>query len=73
MSAFVVIGDAARVDGFALGGATPIVAATSDEVRRAWATLSDDVAVVVLTPEAAAALGDQIEREDAVLSVVMPS
>ena len=62
-----------RIAGFALGSATVIAAATPDDVRHAWATLPLDVAVVVLTPEAEAALGSAFERTDNVLSVVMPS
>ena len=73
MGTFAVIGDGVRIAGFALGGATVIPATAPDDVRHAWATLPVDVAVVVLTPDAAAALGSAIERTDNVLSVVMPS
>ena len=73
MGIFAVIGDAARVETFALAGAMVIPAAAPGDVRRAWAELPIDVAVVLLTPEAAAALGDDVRRDDHVLSVVMPS
>jgi vacuolar-type H+-ATPase subunit F/Vma7 len=73
MGTYAVIGESARVAGFALGGATVITATTPDDVRRAWSTLPAEVGVVVLTPEAAVALGPGIERSDNVLSVVMPS
>ena len=73
MGRFAVIGNEARVAGFRLGGAAVIPAATPDDARAAWATLPADVAVVVLTPEAATALAPEIERTDRVLSVVMPS
>jgi vacuolar-type H+-ATPase subunit F/Vma7 len=68
----VVLGEAARVDGFALGGATVIVAESPDAVRRAWTSLPEDVAVVMLSHQAAVALGDDVTRRDGVLSVVMP-
>jgi vacuolar-type H+-ATPase subunit F/Vma7 len=68
----VVLGEAARVDGFALGGATVIAAESPDAVRRAWTSLPDDLAVVMLTHQAAVALGDEVTRRDGVLSVVMP-
>lgn len=72
MGPLVVLGEAARVDGFALGGATVIPAEDPDAVRRAWDTLPADAAVVVLTERAAAALGAASTGRDGVLSVVMP-
>ena len=38
MGLIVVLGEAARVEGFALGGATVIAAEDADAVRRAWAS-----------------------------------
>lgn len=58
--------------GFALGGATVITAEAADDVRRAVGGLGDDVAVVMLTAHAAAALGDEITPRGTVLTVVMP-
>ena len=72
MGLLVVLGEAALVDGFALGGATVIPAEGPDAVRRAWTSLPDDVVVVVLTHQAAAALDDDVTQRDGVLSVVMP-
>jgi vacuolar-type H+-ATPase subunit F/Vma7 len=69
MGLLVVLGEAARVEGFALGGATVIPAEGPDAVRRAWESLPDDVAVVVLTGQAADALQGRTTRE--VPSVVM--
>lgn len=73
MGLLVVLGEAARVATFALGGATVIPAEDPDGVRREWEALPDDVAVVVLTDQAAAALGPDAARRDRVLRVVMPS
>lgn len=52
----VVLGERARVECFALAGAVVCPAESPEEVRRAWAALPGDVAVVVLTPAAADAL-----------------
>jgi vacuolar-type H+-ATPase subunit F/Vma7 len=72
MGLLVVLGEKARVDGFALGGATVIPAESPDAVRRAWTSLPDDVTVVVLTHQAAGALGNDMTQRADVLSVVMP-
>ena len=72
MGTFAVIGETARVSPFALAGATVIAALSPDAVRRAWTELPNDAAVVVLTPEAAEALGDEVGYQDKVLCVVMP-
>jgi len=68
----VVLGEEARVSGFALGGASVIYAEDPASVRAAWASLPADVAVVVLTERAAAALGGDVTGDGPVLSVVMP-
>lgn len=72
MALVVVLGEAARVEGFALGGATVITAEDRDAVLRAWTTLGDDVAVIVLTTKASAALDGAAVEHDGVLTVVMP-
>jgi len=68
----VVLGEAARVEGFALGGATVITAEDRAAVLQAWATLGDDVAVVVLTTNASAVLDGAAVPHDGILTVVMP-
>ena len=68
----VVLGDAGRVDAFALAGATAVRAESTEAIRQAWTDLPAGVAVVVLTHDAAVTLGDAVIREDRVLSVVMP-
>jgi len=67
----VVLGEAARVSAFALGGATVATAEDPEAVRQAWDALPDDVALVVLTERAAAALDE--DSRNRVLRVVMPS
>jgi vacuolar-type H+-ATPase subunit F/Vma7 len=68
----VVLGEAARVDGFALAGANVVRVEDPAAVRRAWTGLSEEVEVVVLTAAAAAALDDSARSGSRMLSVVMP-
>jgi vacuolar-type H+-ATPase subunit F/Vma7 len=65
------LGERARVVGFGLAGALVRVAESPDAVRAAWSALPGDVAVVVLTPAAAEALGAERARGWPV-TVVMP-
>lgn len=66
-----VIGERSRTEGFALAGALTRDADSPESVRSAWASLPDEVAVVVLTPAAAKALREQLD-DPARLPVVMP-
>jgi vacuolar-type H+-ATPase subunit F/Vma7 len=73
MSGIVAIGEGERLRGFALAGVD--VAAASDPVgaRAAWAALPADVALVILTPAAHAALAaDELEHAGQRLWVVLP-
>ncbi|WP_141585785.1 hypothetical protein [Actinomadura sp. WMMA1423] len=67
-----VLGERARVEGYGLGGALVSPADGPAEVRSAWESLDDRVAVVVLTPAAAAVLEDAPRRRPGTLTVVMP-
>ncbi|WP_030917923.1 V-type ATP synthase subunit F [Streptosporangium amethystogenes] len=69
MATVVVIGETVRVTGFRLAGVVVLPADTTDAARAAWNRLGDDVAVVILTPEAAEAVGEQATER---LTVVMP-
>jgi len=72
MGRVVALGEAVRVEGFALAGATVLVAEAPDAVCRTWESMPDDVAVVLLTTNAAAALAHgEAPRKD-VLTAVMP-
>ena len=74
MARAAVIGEAVRTAGFALAGAVVTTAETPEETRAAWRALPGDIAVLVLTPRAAAWLGDlptAFPRRD-LLVVVMP-
>ena len=61
-----------RTAGFALCGAVVMTAETAQEARAAWHALPADVAVLVLTPRAAAWLGEAPQPRRDVLVVVMP-
>ena len=58
MSRAAVIGEAVRVQGYALAGAVVYPAEDADQARAAWRSLPPDTAVVVLTARAAAWLGE---------------
>ena len=62
MSRAAVIGEAVRVQGYALAGAVVYPAEDADQARAAWRSLSPDTAVVVLTARAAAWLGEPATR-----------
>jgi vacuolar-type H+-ATPase subunit F/Vma7 len=73
VSRIAVLGEAVQVDAFALAGALVAVAERPDDVRAAWASLPEDVGLVLLTPAAAAALPDErIPARDGVLVVTLP-
>jgi vacuolar-type H+-ATPase subunit F/Vma7 len=71
MARAAVIGQALRIEGFALAGALLCPAGDEDEARAAWRSLPPDVAVVVLTESAAGWLTGQLGQRPDVLPVVM--
>ncbi|HTP18534.1 MAG TPA: hypothetical protein VMJ65_02950 [Solirubrobacteraceae bacterium] len=73
MSEIVAIGEGERLRGFALAGVDVDVAADPAGARAAWAALPADVALVILTPAAHAALAaDELEQTGQRLWVVLP-
>ena len=72
MGRIVAIGEEARIMGFALAGVVLCPAEDSGAVRAAWRELRPDDAVVILTPAAAEALGDEVMRTRPPLTAVMP-
>jgi vacuolar-type H+-ATPase subunit F/Vma7 len=68
----VAIGAPALIAGFALAGVRLYPATDAAQVRAAWATAPVRDAVVVLTPDAADALGADRTAPSAPLTVVMP-
>ncbi|MFE9308982.1 V-type ATP synthase subunit F [Streptomyces sp. NPDC088353] len=75
MGTVAAIGARTDVCGLALAGVDVLVAEEPDAVREAWRTLSNTVALVILTPEAAEVLGDAATapRPARPLTVVMPA
>jgi len=73
MSKIVAVGERERLRAFALAGVDVAVASDPEGARAAWAALSADVALVILTPTAHAALaGDELEQAGQQLWVVLP-
>ncbi len=73
MSQIVAIGEGERLRGFALAGVSVVLAADPADARAAWAALSADVALVILTPAAHAALGaDELAEHAQRLWAVLP-
>lgn len=74
MSRVAVIGETVRVRGYALAGAVVHECAGEAAMCSAWAALDDDIAVVILSRAAAAAL-DVTSRPPAAwpLAVVLPA
>ncbi|HEU4420975.1 MAG TPA: hypothetical protein VFR67_00360 [Pilimelia sp.] len=70
MSRIAVLGEQVAVEGFGLAGALVLVADGVEAVRAAWRALPVDVAVVILSPAADAAL--PARATDGPLTVVMP-
>jgi vacuolar-type H+-ATPase subunit F/Vma7 len=71
MGSVAVIGDEPLVRGFALAGALVFAAGDAGEVLDAWRALPDDVALVILTEAAAAALDPQERTGELPLVTVM--
>lgn len=72
MSEVAAIGGQPQVEGFALAGARIYPADDPERIRAAWRDLPETVAIVILTPAAADALGDDRLAPHAPLTVVMP-
>ncbi|HVD00080.1 MAG TPA: V-type ATP synthase subunit F [Candidatus Dormibacteraeota bacterium] len=72
MSSIVALGRQARLAGFHLAGVEVIPTDSPEEAVSALRRLGTDVGVLILTPEAAAAVAPIIESRR-LLSVVIPS
>ncbi|MFJ3336248.1 V-type ATP synthase subunit F [Streptomyces sp. NPDC086766] len=71
MSTVAAIGERDRVCGLALAGAVVLAAEEPEAAREAWRGLPPEVALVVLTPRAAEALGARLDTQPP-LTVVLP-
>ncbi|MGZ4179070.1 MAG: V-type ATP synthase subunit F [Solirubrobacteraceae bacterium] len=73
LSQIVAIGEGEQVRGFALAGVDVVLAADPADARAAWAALPTDVALVILTRAAHAALGaDALAQRAQRLWAVLP-
>jgi vacuolar-type H+-ATPase subunit F/Vma7 len=71
VSRAAAIGEDVRLAGYALAGVEVHAAEDEDAARSAWEELPRDVACVILTSRARAALGGRVEdRRDLVWAVV---
>jgi vacuolar-type H+-ATPase subunit F/Vma7 len=68
----VAIGGTHELDGFALAGARVVRARSDIEVLRAWADLSPDAGLVILSSAAARTLHEQLAEQPDVLTAVLP-
>lgn len=69
MGGIAALGEAQRIQGLGLAGVLVLPAEQPEEVRDRWAALPDDVVLVILTPQASAALDPTPAGP---LTVVMP-
>ncbi len=73
MSQVAAIGDGARLAGYGLAGVQVVAADDDRAVREAWGRLSPEVACVILTAAAAAALGPRLRAREDLVWVVVPA
>ena len=67
------LGELSRLEVYRLAGVGVLAAETDDDVRTAWQSLTEDTLVVLLTPRAAAALGNALAEPGVPMTVVLPS
>ncbi len=67
-----MIGEALRISGYGLAGAVLCPAGDQAEAVRGFRALPADVAVVVLTPQAAGWLAGELSARQDLLPVVLP-
>ena len=65
-----VIGEQAQVRGYALAGAIVLAADGADAVHRAWASLDDQMTLVILTKNAAAHLAEELAADWPLTAVI---
>jgi vacuolar-type H+-ATPase subunit F/Vma7 len=73
VSRVAAIGEAARLQGYRLAGVEVHEACGSDQVGAAWRSLSSDVALVILSPAALAALGPAVDERPRMLWTALPA
>jgi len=71
MATAAVIGEALSVEGYALAGATVLVADSQAGAAAAWDALPPDTALLVMTTRAAEWLADRLAERPAILTAVL--
>lgn len=72
MARIAALGDPHRVRPLALAGVQTLGAVTNDEIVNAWSMVGPDVAVLILTRQAWAALADRLDERRSLLVTVLP-
>ena len=72
MSRAAAIGEETHVAGYALAGVEVHPAPNDDAARAAWAALAPEVAFLILTPAARAALGAMLDERAGLVWAVIP-
>lgn len=72
MSRIAAIGSARRIAGFALAGVDVHPSESAEDAQAAWEELEPDVGLLVLTPEAAAALETRLSEREGVVWLTLP-
>ncbi|HUC55911.1 MAG TPA: hypothetical protein VMA95_00810 [Streptosporangiaceae bacterium] len=72
MARAAVIGEPLRVSGYGLAGAWLCPAPDQQEAVRGWLSLPADIAVVILTRQAAGWLSDELASRPDLLPVILP-
>lgn len=72
MARAAVIGEPLRICGYGLAGAVLCPAADQDQALQGWQALPADIAVIVLTAQAARWLSAELAQRPDLLHVVLP-
>ena len=72
MGRIAALGDGRRIQPLSIAGVETHPASTDAQALAEWNSLASDVAVLILTPEARAAIGARLEERRDLLVTVMP-
>lgn len=72
MSRIAALGEMSRIRGYGIAGVEVLPAGTPEAAVAAWRTLPSHVALLILTPLAAAALAGVMSERPDVLVAVLP-
>ncbi|HEX9100291.1 MAG TPA: hypothetical protein VF956_12455 [Candidatus Dormibacteraeota bacterium] len=72
MSRIAALGERNRIQGYSIAGVEVLAVDSADDFVAAWRRLPLDVVVLILTPQAAAALAQTVDERPNVLVAVLP-